>query len=138
MSVSLDSRSAALSSLFVPAGVTMPAGRQTRPTPIRRATAKQASPARLAWVALTARVLAATVGNYAVTTLLTALLARILPTTAAEGSMTATLLSLAIFPTLVLTSFAVRSPWRLWAWMLATSFVLGGGVWLSLASGGRL
>jgi hypothetical protein len=138
MSLSLDSRSAALSSLFAPADVAIPAVREARLAAVPRAAAKHASTSRHAWVALTARVLAATVGNYVVTTLLTALLARILPTTAAEGSMTATLLSLAIFPTLVLTSFAVRSPWRLWAWMLATSFVLGSGVWLSLASGGRL
>ncbi|MFV0622470.1 hypothetical protein ACBY01_00470 [Sphingomonas sp. ac-8] len=87
---------------------------------------------------LTARVLTASLGNYAVTSLFTALVARLWPTGPAEASMAATLLSFVLFPVLAMTAFAVRSPWRLWLWLAGCGAVLGGGLWLSLASGGRL
>ena len=87
---------------------------------------------------LAARILAATIGNYVVTSLAMALLARIWPIAPEQASMASTLLSFAIFPVLAMTAFAVRSPWRLWAWLIAAAVLLSGALWLSLASGGRL
>jgi hypothetical protein len=89
-------------------------------------------------IGLTARILAATIGNYGVTSLATALLARAWPIAPAQASMASTLLAFAIFPALAMTAFAVRSPWRLWAWLVAVAVLLGAGLWLSLASGPRL
>lgn len=84
------------------------------------------------------RVLAATLGNYAVTSLATALIARMWPAEATEASMAATLLAFVLFPVLAMTAFAAKSPSRLWLWLVGGGAVLGGGLWLSLASGGRL
>ena len=89
-------------------------------------------------LALSARIVAATLGNYVVTSLATGLLARIWPTSPAQATMASTLLAFAIFPVIALTAFAVRSPWKLGAWLVAAAVLLGSGLWLSLASGGRL
>jgi hypothetical protein len=137
VSVSISDRSASGLFLF--------AGREASAAPARQRTfapavrdAKRPAAKRLSWVAIGTRILAATIGNYVVTALVTALLARIWPVAPVEASMAATLAAFAIFPTLAMTAFAVRSPWRLWALLLGASAVLGGGLWLSLASGGRL
>lgn len=85
-----------------------------------------------------ARVLAAIPANYLLTSLATAWLARVLPGPRHEASVAATLIAFALFATLVLTAFAVRSVGRLWLAMAAAAAILGVLLWLSLASGGRL
>ena len=89
-------------------------------------------------LALSARIVAATLGNYVVTSLATGLPARTWPIAPAQATMASTLLAFVIFPVIALTAFAVRSPWKLWAGLIAAAVLLGGGLWLSLASGGRL
>ena len=89
-------------------------------------------------LALSARIVAATLGNYVVTSLATGLLARTWPIAPAQATMASTLLAFVIFPVIALTAFAIRSPWKLWAGLIAAAVLLGGGLWLSLASGGRL
>lgn len=135
MALTLDGRSTAQSSLFAPIGTRAFTPRVAQARPVARAQGPATGAARLAWIGLTARVLAATVGNYVVTALLTAMLARIWPIATAQASMAATLLAFAVFPVLVLTSFAVRSPWRLWAWLMGASALMGAGLWLSFAAG---
>jgi hypothetical protein len=137
VSISISDRSASGFLLFAgPDASAAPVRQRTFAPAVRSAIPPVAK--RLGWVAVSARVGAATIGNYVVTALLTALLARIWPVAPAQASMAATLVAFAIFPTLAMTAFAVRSPWRLWAWLLGASAVLSVGLWLSLASGGRL
>lgn len=101
--------------------------------------ARVAGSARLA---VAARIVAAIPANYVLTSLATACLARLLwlglGVDAANASVTATLLSFALFPVLALTAFGVRSAARLWLWMTLAGLALGGGLWLSLAMGARL
>ncbi len=85
-----------------------------------------------------ARVLAAIPANYLLTSLATACLARVLAMPPAEASVAATLFSFALFALLALAAFAMRSVVRLWLWMTGVGILLGGGLWLSLATGGRL
>lgn len=84
------------------------------------------------------RVLAAVPANYLLTSLATACLARVLAPSPAEASVAATLLSFALFAALALIAFAMQSVIRLWLCMIGAGLVLGGGLWLSLAAGGRL
>lgn len=64
------------------------------------------------------RVLAATVGGYAVTALsmsaLAAALPRISPASQADGVLTATLLSFAVYTSLAVWAFSARSAPRAW------------------------
>lgn len=89
-----------------------------------------------------ARVLAAVPGNYLLTSLATACLARLLwrgfAVDPANASMAATLVSFVLFGAIALAAFGLRSATRLWLWMTGACVVLGGGLWLSLASGARL
>lgn len=85
-----------------------------------------------------ARALAAIPANYVLTSLAVACLARLLPMRPEEASVAATILSFALFATIALTAFAARSVVRLWLWMAGAGLVLGGGLWLSIAAGGRL
>lgn len=85
-----------------------------------------------------ARTLAAIPANYVLTSLGIACLARLLPMRPEEASVAATLLSFALFAMLALTAFAVRSVARLWLAMAGAGLLLGGGLWLSIAMGGRL
>jgi hypothetical protein len=89
-----------------------------------------------------ARLAAAIPANYLLTSLATALLARLLwrglGVEPANASVAAMLASFALFAVLALTAFGVRSVTRLWCWMLGAGLVLGLGLWLSLASGDRL
>jgi hypothetical protein len=91
---------------------------------------------------LAARLLAAVPGNYLLTSLATASLARLLwrglGVDPANASVAAMLASFALFAVLALTAFGVRSILRLWLWIAGASFVLGAGLWLSIAVGGRL
>lgn len=89
-----------------------------------------------------ARLLAAIPANYALTSLATACLARLLwkglGVDAANASVTATLLSFAVFAIVALTAFGMRSVARIWIGMIVAALVLGGALWLSLMAGGRL
>ncbi len=85
-----------------------------------------------------ARVLAAIPLNYAVTTALTILLARIVPGGPMQASVWATLFSFAIFAALAMAAFAVRSVARLWAGFIAAGLVAGVADWCLILWGGRL
>ena len=85
-----------------------------------------------------ARVAAAVPANYALTSLATACLARLLPMPTAEATVAATLFSFALFAVIALTAFGVRSVLALWLWMLGSAMVLGVTLWLSIMAGGRL
>lgn len=88
------------------------------------------------------RILAAVPANYLVTSLVTACAARLmahgLGVNPAEASVAATLLSFAVFATIALFAFGLRSIARLWLWLVLGGAVSGGLFWLSLGMGGRL
>ena len=90
------------------------------------------------WRDIAARTLAAVPLNYAVTSALTMLIARLLPGDAAQASIAATTLSFAIFAGIAMTAFAVRSALRLWIGLVAAGLVAGVADWLLIAVGGRL
>ncbi|WP_395335922.1 hypothetical protein WBP06_27730 [Novosphingobium sp. BL-8H] len=91
---------------------------------------------------LAARLTAAIPANYIVSSLATACIARGLAqglnVSAAEASVAGTLLSFAIFATLALVAFGVRSIGRFWLGMVVSGAVMAGWLWLSLHAGGRL
>ena len=87
---------------------------------------------------IAARAFAAVPLNYAVTSALTMLIARLLPGDAAQASIAATTLSFAIFAGIAMTAFAVRSALRLWIGLVAAGLVAGVADWLLIAVGGRL
>lgn len=119
------------------AGGDIPAATAHRRAPARAAVARprKKGPGRLN---IAARIAAAIPGNYALTSILTGCLARLLPASPAEASAGATLISFALFSLIALAAFAVRSVGRLWLVMAAAALVAGGGLWLSIATGGRL
>lgn len=84
------------------------------------------------------RTFAAVPLNYAVTTALVMLVARLLPGSASEASIGATLLSFAIFAALAMIAFAVRSVVRLWAVLVGIALLAGVADWLLILWGGRL
>jgi hypothetical protein len=84
------------------------------------------------WRDVAARALAAVPLNYAVTSALTMLIARLLPGGAQQASVGATLLSFAM------TAFAVRSVARLWMGLIVTGVAAGLADWGFIAWGGRL
>ncbi|HWV60114.1 MAG TPA: hypothetical protein VN034_05645 [Sphingopyxis sp.] len=90
------------------------------------------------WRDIAARALAAVPLNYAVTTALTMLIARLLPGGGAQASIAATMLSFVIFAGLAMTAFAVRSVAKLWIGLVAAGLVAGAADWLLIAMGGRL
>lgn len=109
---------------------------RTSPLP-RQKAAKGISRGNLA-----ARLIAAIPANYLLTSLATAALARLLAqglgVPPVEASESATLLSFAVFATLAIVVFSVRSIARLWIGFVLTAAVMGGWLWLSLEAGGRL
>lgn len=81
-------------------------------------------------LAVASRALAAIVGGYALTALATFALALFLPMSRAEASMTATLLSFAIYTCAVIWVFATRTASRAWIGIVAPSLALGALIWL--------
>lgn len=80
--------------------------------------------------AVASRVLAASVGGYALTSLVTAVLALLLPrlggdTTPAQGVLIATLWSFLLYAVFVLWVFCVRSATRAWVGTLGGCAVAG-------------
>ena len=90
------------------------------------------------WHDVAARALAAVPLNYAVTSALTMLIARLLPGGAQQASVGATLLSFVIFAGLAMTAFAVRSVSRLWMGLIATGLAAALADWCFITWGGRL
>jgi len=90
------------------------------------------------WRDVAARAIAAVPLNYAVTSTLTMLLARLLPGGPQQASIGATLLSFLVFAGLAMTAFAVRSVSRLWMGLIATGVVAGLADWCFIMLGGRL
>lgn len=90
------------------------------------------------WGDIAARALAAVPLNYAVTSALTMLTARLLPGGAQQASVGATLLSFLIFAGVAMTAFAVRSVSRLWVGLITTGVTAGLADWCLIAWGGRL
>lgn len=76
--------------------------------------------------AVASRAVAAIVGGYVLTAITTFALAMFLPLSKAEASMTATLLSFAIYTCAVIWVFATRTAWRAWAGIVVPCVVLGG------------
>ena len=96
---------------------------------------------QIAWGAradVTVRIIAAIPLNYGLTSLLTVLLARVLPGGPAEASLGAMTLSFLIFAGLALAAFAVRSAPRLIGAMLLAAAATGALDWWLIAAGGRL
>ncbi|MFT4054949.1 MAG: hypothetical protein QM681_10615 [Novosphingobium sp.] len=89
-----------------------------------------------------ARLLAAIPANYLLTSIAAACLARLLwrglGIDPANASVAATLASFALFATLALVAFGVRSVGKLWLWLAGSGLLLGLALWASLAMGGRL
>ncbi|MDY6946780.1 MAG: DUF3649 domain-containing protein [Pseudomonadota bacterium] len=73
---------------------------------------------------IAARALAAVVGGYMLTTRSVALLAIHLPITPFEATLTATMLSFAIYAGVVLWVFATRHAWRAWLGMAVALAIL--------------
>ncbi|UKK83956.1 DUF3649 domain-containing protein [Sphingopyxis sp. BSN-002] len=84
------------------------------------------------------RALAAVPLNYAVTAVLTMLIARLLPGGAAQASIGATLLSFILFAGIAMAAFAVRSTVKLWLGLVVLGVLAGGIDWLLISIGGRL
>ncbi|SHM61805.1 Protein of unknown function [Duganella sacchari] len=76
------------------------------------------------------RALAAIGGGYAVTSLAVTALALTLPGREVDRVVAATLSGLAIFPCIVMWSFATRTALRAWLGVLAMAVALGAVVWL--------
>lgn len=89
-----------------------------------------------------ARLIAAIPFNYLLTSLVTALLARLLwlgfGVDAANASAASTLASFAIFAVLALIAFGMRSVGKLWLGMSIAAAACAGALWLSFLTGGRL
>jgi hypothetical protein len=72
-----------------------------------------------------ARVLAGTIGAYAVVATLGALLARALPLARPEAVMTAVLVALLLFPAVTIWAFLTRSPGRACCGVIAAATAFG-------------
>lgn len=81
-------------------------------------------------LSVASRALAAILGGYVLTALMTMAIAVYLPTTRAEASLTATMLSFLIYGCVVLWVFATRTAVRAWLGIVIPSVVLGVLVWL--------
>jgi hypothetical protein len=76
-------------------------------------------------LSVASRVLAAVLGGYTLTIAASIFLSRVMPASAAEGVMTATIASFTIFTCAILWAFAARSASRAWFGIAAL-----GGVFL--------
>jgi len=90
------------------------------------------------WREVALRALAAVPLNYAVTSALTMMLARLLPGSPQQATIGATLLSFVLFAAIAMVAFAVRSVSRLWVGLIATGVAAGLADWCLIAWGGRL
>ncbi|MDO7835473.1 ketohydroxyglutarate aldolase [Sphingobium sp. HBC34] len=77
------------------------------------------------------RILTGTIGAYLVAALAAAMLARTLPMSRAEATVTATMIAYLVAPGVTIWAFLARGPWRALAGVVMAALVLGGGVWLA-------
>lgn len=77
------------------------------------------------------RMLAGTVGAYAVAALAAAALARTLPMTRVEAVTIATLIAFLVAPGVTLWAFLARGPWRAIAGVAVAALLLGGIGWMA-------
>jgi hypothetical protein len=80
-------------------------------------------------LSIAARVLAASVGGYILTSQTIAVLALLLPLQPSEATLTATMLSFAIYAATILSVFAIRSAWRMGICMVAAIAFLKAMLW---------
>ncbi|MFT4254574.1 MAG: hypothetical protein QM608_19070 [Caulobacter sp.] len=85
-----------------------------------------------------ARVLVGVVGSYVLTAVATGLLARLLPLEPTERVMTATLISFALYATLICLAFSVKRTLPLAVGVAATAAALGAVLSASIHQWGRL
>lgn len=78
-----------------------------------------------------ARVVAGTIGAYAVAALFAAALARLLPMPRAEAVIPATLLAFFVGPAVTIWAFLARGPWRAWAGVIALGAALAAIAWFA-------
>lgn len=97
-------------------------------------TGRPARKGRPAWD-VPLRILLAALGGYGLTSLATALLARLLPGSPLDASLSATMMSFAIATALVVWIFAAHSALRVTGWILGLMAVTGGLVWLMMPGG---
>lgn len=76
------------------------------------------------------RAIAAMIGGYALATMLSILLSRLLPMPRAQAVATAMLLSFAIYTAAVLWVFAARTTYRAWGGLLLPTMLCGVAWWL--------
>jgi hypothetical protein len=86
-------------------------------------------------LAVFSRVMAALVGGYTLTTLVTACLALSLSLSRVESALTATLPAFLVLCMAVIWVFAARSAWRAWYGLMIPCLILG-GCYLWLSGGG--
>src|SRR3546814_16856266 len=89
-------------------------------------------------LAVMSRIIAAIPANYLLTSIITGLIARLLPLGPAAASITATLTSFALFAGIAMAVFHARFSGRLWSWMIGAILVVCTGQSLSFTVGGRL
>lgn len=80
-------------------------------------------------VSIVARLIVAVVGGYILTSKVVAALALLLPFQRAEATVTATLLSFAIYAGIVLTVFATHGLWRAGTCMVLAIAIASVAVW---------
>lgn len=91
--------------------------------------------ARYRW-AVASRVLAASVGGYVLSSLITLLLALLWPLPQAEAVAASTMLSFAFYAALILWVFYSKRLRTVWLGLFASILVCGAMVWLLLPGGG--
>jgi len=76
-----------------------------------------------------ARVVAGTIGAYAVAALFAMALARILPMDRAQAVVPATLLAFLVGPAVTIWAFLARGPWRAWAGVILLGALFAAIAW---------
>jgi len=81
-----------------------------------------------------ARVVAGTIGAYAIAALFAVAMARILPMPRVEAIMPATLLAFLVGPAVTIWAFLARGPWRAWGGIALLGAILAAIVWATGAA----
>lgn len=96
--------------------------------------APRTAPDRRSWryrANVAARLLAGTLGAYAVAALFGAALARTLPMDRLDATLLATLLALLVAPGVTVWAFLARGPWRAWAGVIGLAASFGALAWFA-------
>lgn len=86
-------------------------------------------------LSIASRAVAAIVGGYVLSALVAAGFARWLPVARVEAVMTGMLSSFAVYATVVICAFAMRSAARVWIWLAAIGLPLAGALAWSMHGG---